>query len=107
MRKRKAPDTLSRAKLKKMMVFLFRYSLVADPLRPHDPATAGRFHALLDHAAVRVVVVVGGVMPSVAWTHADRERADLDARAARSRAGIELRRCWRWPRRSPLWLQPR
>jgi len=31
------------------------------PLRPHDPAAAGRFHALPDHAAVRIVVVVGGV----------------------------------------------
>src|SRR4051812_449255 len=75
-----------------------RSASVTDTACPEDQATARGFNALAHDAAIPAavrIIAVGVVVtaPAVARTDARCERADLNANAARTRAGVELCRC--------------
>ena len=78
-------------------------TLVADPLRSGDAASAGRHHALPHYAAVattiRAIITIGlsGTIPTVprtppvSWSDSSAEWANLHASPARTDAGSHLR----------------
>jgi hypothetical protein len=69
-------------------------SIATDAVRPEDDPAAGRYDAFPHNGTVGPVSVVFGAVVAIAVsrTHAEAERADLDAGAAGVRAHVNLSR---------------